>query len=72
MQNLTCLATIALHCAAQVMVKEGKLPFVFDKEKGLLFGVRPHAAAEGDKEAVKWFTLPAQMIFHVVRRPPIP
>mmetsp|Transcript_6206 Transcript_6206/g.16027 ORF Transcript_6206/g.16027 Transcript_6206/m.16027 type:complete len:525 (+) Transcript_6206:203-1777(+) len=49
----------------KVMVKEGKLPFVFDKEKGLLFGVRPHAAAEGDKEAVKWFTLPAQMIFHV-------
>uniref|UniRef100_A0A7S1X8S3 carotenoid 9,10-dioxygenase n=1 Tax=Tetraselmis chuii TaxID=63592 RepID=A0A7S1X8S3_9CHLO len=49
----------------EVMVKEGKIPFVFDEKKGIRFGLRPHSAAGDDVDAVQWFELPSQMIFHV-------
>lgn len=52
----------------QVMVKDGKLPFVFDRNRGTRFGLRRHDAPSTD-EAVRWFNLPSRMIFHVVRPP---
>ncbi len=46
----------------QRIVKKGTLPFHFDKSRPSRFGLMPRYAKSED--AIKWFELPAMMIFH--------
>lgn len=44
------------------IVKEGSLPFHFDKSRKSRFGIMPRYATNED--AIRWFELPAMVIFH--------
>ncbi|GAB4814752.1 hypothetical protein N2152v2_001798 [Parachlorella kessleri] len=46
------------------MVKEGKLPFIFDKSRPARFGVLPRYAK--DAAGIKWFETEPMIILHVV------
>lgn len=48
----------------QVMVKEGTLPFLFDKTRAARFGVLPRYAK--DASEIRWFETDSMMAFHVV------
>ena len=45
------------------MEKSGAMPFVFDKATPARYGVLPKRAT--DASDIKWFELPAHMVFHV-------
>jgi len=49
----------------KIMVKEGKLPFAFDLDHGLRFGLRRFDAPDDGGEAVRWFEVPSCMLTHV-------
>lgn len=44
------------------IMKNGTLPFVFDKQAGSRIGLLPRRAI--DESDIKWFSFPSQMIFH--------
>jgi carotenoid cleavage dioxygenase-like enzyme len=46
----------------QRIMKNGTLPFFFDKQAGSRIGLLPRQAI--DESDIKWFSFPSQMIFH--------
>ena len=50
-------------CGLQQMIKQNTLPFIFDTSLPTRFGVLPRYAK--DESAIKWFEVPAVMMFHV-------
>lgn len=53
---------LPLRFAPDRIVKNGELPFFFDKSINSRFGVMPRMAE--DESAIKWFELPPMTIFH--------